>query len=197
MAIQVNGQNVGPIKFTDDKAGKTVHVGPSTPANPVDGDVWIDSDALNNAGKNLISSTALTSGSTKTIAVSADYKDLYVVIRGMTVTASASLSIRLNGDSGANYYDSAGNPFNSLFTLNSIKQGVTTNALHLNINDTQDSVSYMLANVSSTYTSSVNNLPVIFLSTGLWGATSALTSVVLTLSTGAFSGGTLLVYGAN
>ena len=197
MAIQVNGQNVGPIKFTDDRAGKTVHVGPSTPPNPVDGDVWIDSDALNNAGKNLISSTALTSGSTKTIAVSADYKDLYVVIRGMTVTASASLSIRLNGDSGANYYDSGGNPFNSLFTLNSIKPAITTNALHLNINDTQDSVSHMLGTVQATYTSSVNNLPLVFLSTGLWGATAALTSVVLTLSTGAFSGGTLLVYGAN
>ena len=197
MAIQVNGQNVGPIKFTDDRVGKTIHVGPSTPANPVDGDVWIDSDALNNAGKNLISSTSLTSGSTKTIAVSADYKDLYVVIRGMTVTASASLSIRLNGDSGSNYYDSGGNPFNSLFTLNSIKPAVTTNALHLNINDTQDTVSHMLGTVQATYTSSVNNLPLVFLSTGLWGATAALTSVVLTLSTGAFSGGTLLVYGAN
>jgi hypothetical protein len=197
VAIQVNGQHVGPIKFTDDKAGKTIHVGPSTPANPVDGDLWIDSDALNNAGKNLISSTALTSGSTKTIAVSADYKDLYVVIRGMTVTASASLIVRLNGDSGSNYYDSSGNPFNYLFNINSIKPAVTTNSFHLNINDTQDSVSHMLASVASTYTSSINNLPTIFISTGLWGATSALTSVVLTLSTGAFSGGTLLVYGAN
>ena len=99
MAIQLNGQEVGPIKFTDDKPGKTIHVGPVTPTNPVDGDVWIDSDALNNAGKNLVQTVNLTSGSTKTCAVSSDYKDLEIVIRNLEISTSATMSIRLNGDS--------------------------------------------------------------------------------------------------
>ena len=82
MAIQLNGQEIGPIKFTDDKPGKTIHVGPATPVNPVDGDVWIDSDALNNAGKNLLQTVDLsTGGSSKTLNVSSSYKDVESIIR--------------------------------------------------------------------------------------------------------------------
>ena len=62
MAVQLNGQEVGPIKFTDNKPGKTVHVGLSAPANPVDGDVWIYADALNNAGKNCLKTIDLSTG---------------------------------------------------------------------------------------------------------------------------------------
>ena len=86
MAVQINGQELGPIKFTDNKAGKTIHVGPDTPVNPVDGDVWIDSDALNNAGKNLIQSIPLTSGSTKSFTVSSDYKDVEIIIRNLELS---------------------------------------------------------------------------------------------------------------
>jgi hypothetical protein len=28
MAIRLNGQDFGPIKFTDDRPGKTIHIGP-------------------------------------------------------------------------------------------------------------------------------------------------------------------------
>ena len=88
MAVQINGQDVGPVKFTDDRPGKTLHVGLSAPLNPVDGDIWMDSDAQNNAGKNLIQVTDLsTGGSTKTCIVSSDYKDVEIIIRGLNINS--------------------------------------------------------------------------------------------------------------
>ena len=97
MAVQNNGQPVGPLQFTDDRRGKRVFVGPNTPASPIDGDVWIDSDVLNNAGKNLISSVSLT-GASVDLSILTLYKDLYVVFRGVRPSVNATVNITLNDD---------------------------------------------------------------------------------------------------
>jgi hypothetical protein len=198
MAVQLNGQEVGPIKFTDNKPGKTVHVGLSAPANPVDGDVWIDADALNNAGKNLLQTIDLsTGGSTKTCTVSSDYKDAYIVIRGLNITALANLTVTINGDTSASYADSVGASTNALFTLQNIKASVSTNHVTFTIVDTYDSTSHVWAKCEGFYTAHSTNLSSIFLAYGLWRNTSPVTSIDLTLSAGAFAGGTVLVYGVN
>ena len=197
MAVQINGQELGPIKFTDNKAGRTIHVGPDTPVNPVDGDVWIDSDALNNAGKNLIQSVALTSGSTKSFTVSSDYKDVEIIIRNLELSANATMTVRLNGDVASNYVDSAGLATNALFTVDSIKGSVTTGMARITIPDAVSSTNSKVAHIQAIYTSSVNNLPKLFLSWTGYTPTAALTSVVVTLSTGTFVSGTALVYGVN
>jgi len=197
MAIQLNGQEVGPIKFTDDKPGKTIHVGPVTPTNPVDGDVWIDSDALNNAGKNLVQTVNLTSGSTKTCAVSSDYKDLEIVIRNLEVSTNATMSIRLNGDSASNYVDSGGITTTALFLLDSIKSGITTNHLRIQVADVTATTTSKVGHVQGVYTLTSTSLPRLVLNWTGYVPTGAITSVVLTLTTGTFVSGTALVYGVN
>ena len=199
MAVQINGQEVGPIKFTDSLAGKTVHIGQASPVNPVDGDIWIDADALNNAGKNLIQTIDLTSGSTKSCTVSSDYKDVEIIIRGLNISTNASLFVRINGDLTSSYIDSAGLPQTSMFILDSVKSGVTTAHVKLNVVDVNSTTTSKTADIRAVYTSSSTNIPRLFLS---WGAytpatISPITSVTLTLSTGTFVGGTVLVYGVN
>ena len=183
MAVQINGQELGPIKFTDNKAGKTIHVGPDTPVNPVDGDVWIDSDALNNAGKNLIQSVPLTSGSTKSFTVSSDYKDVEIIIRNLELSANAAMTVRLNGDVASNYVDSAGSATNSLFLVDSIKGSVTTGMARITIPDAVASTNSKVAHIQAIYTSSSNNLPKLFLSWTGYTPTAALTSVGVYIAT--------------
>lgn len=201
MAIQVNGQNVGPIKFTDGRAGTTIHIGPSTPINPVDGDVWIDSDVLNNAGKNLVQTIDLsTGGSTKTCTVSPDYKEVEIVIRGLNISAAASLLVRINGDITGSYLDAlnaGGTLSNALFTVDSVKSGSTNGFVKINVFDTTNTTTYKLSTVEGSYVSSVTNLPKIISNSSSYLPTSLVTSVTLTLTAGTFAGGTVLVYGVN
>ena len=198
MAIQLNGQEIGPIKFTDDKPGKTIHVGPATPVNPVDGDVWIDSDALNNAGKNLLQTVDLsTGGSSKTLNVSSSYKDVEIIIRGLTITQIAAMTVLVNGDATASYADAVGSAQSYLFSVGGIKPNVTTNHLRIVGIDTADTTSSLLGRMEGVYTASGTNLPNIFLAYGVWTPVAAVSTIVLNLSAGAFSGGTVLVYGVN
>ena len=201
MAVQINGQELGPIKFTDNRAGKTIHVGPDTPSNPVDGDVWIDSDALNNAGKNLIQTTDLsTGGTTKTCIVSPDYKDVEIIIRGLNISADASLLVRINGDITANYLDAlntSGTLSNALFTVDSVNSGSTNGFVKINVFDTTNTTTYKISTIEGSYVSSTTNLPKIISNSSSYLLTSLVTSVTLTLTAGTFAGGTVLVYGVN
>jgi len=201
VAIQVNGQHVGPIKFTDGRAGTTIHIGPSTPINPVDGDVWIDSDVLNNAGKNLVQTIDLsTGGSTKTCIVSSEYKDLEIVIRGLNISADASLLVRINGDITGSYLDALSTNSvlsNALFTVDNVKSGSTNGFVKINVFDTTNTTTYKLSTVEGSYVSSVTNLPKIISNSSSYLPTSLVTAVTLTLTAGIFAGGTVLVYGVN
>ncbi len=201
MAVQINGQELGPIKFTDSRAGRTVHVGPDNPINPVDGDVWIDSDALNNAGKNLIQTTDLsTGGSIKTCIVSPDYKEVEIVIRGLNISADASLLVRINGDVTANYLDAlnaSGTPSNTLFTVDSVNSGSTNGFVKINVFDTTNTTTYKISTIEGSYVSSVTNLPKIISNSSSYLLTNLVTAVTLTLTAGTFAGGTVLVYGVN
>jgi hypothetical protein len=197
MGLQLNGQDIGPIKFTDDKPGKTIHVGPSTPLNPVDGDVWIDSDQLNNAGKNLLQTIDLsTGGSSKNLTVSTDYKDLCVVVRGLNISANATLFFRVNNDT-THYIDGSNTTTTELFNISSIKSGVSTNNLQFNVYDIRDTTSYTWGKVEGVYTPSVTNFPAITYAYGAYVQTTSITSATISIGAATFVSGTILVYGVN
>lgn len=189
MATTSNGQPLGPILFTDDRLGKRVFIGPNTPSNPTDGDVWFDSDIYNNAGQNLISTVSLT-GSSVDLSVVSEYKNLRVVFRGVQPNGNASVLITVNGDV-TNYASGT-----AMFTIVNYKSGVTTNHMVLDIPDTQDTGSFSWGYLKGFYTNT-NSAVTIIDSTGVFTQTSALTKVTISLSSGAFSGGTALVYGVN
>lgn len=189
MAVQNNGQPVGPILFTDDYPGKRVFIGANQPTNPTDGDIWVDSDVLNNAGKNLISQVSLT-GSSVDLSILSLYKDVYVVFRGVNPSANATVNVRLNDDA-TNYTSGT-----ALFSIANVKSGVTTNHWTIDIVDTQDTTSFTWGYLKGVYTNSSNAVTILD-STQAFTQTGALTKLTISLSTGTFTGGTALVYGVN
>ncbi len=197
MAVQLNGQEVGPVKFTDDKPGKTLHVGLVNPTNPVDGDLWIDSDALNNAGKNLIQTIDANTGTDSiTFAVSPEYKDLHVVLRGLSNTLGGTVLIRTNGAT-TGYLNAGGVATNAFFTVPFLKASVSVNQLQFTIYDAQHSASSMWGRLEGYYADSVSNLTSYVEIMGGQAPGVAVSSINISTIAGNFNGGTILVYGVN
>lgn len=197
MAIQLNGQELGPIKFTDDKAGKTVHVGLGTPTNPVDGDVWIDSDALNNAGKNLLQTVDANTGTdTITFSVSSEYKDIHVVLRGLATTLGGTVLVRTNGAT-TGYLNQGGVATEAFFIVPFLKAGTNVNHLQFTIYDAQHTTSATWGRLEGFYVDSVSNLTSYVEIIGGRAPGVAITSITLNALAGTFNNGTILVYGVN
>jgi hypothetical protein len=189
MAVQNNGQPVGPILFTDDYPGKRVFFGANQPTNPTDGDIWVDSDVQNNAGKNLVSTVTLT-GSSVDLSIISLYKDIYVVFRGVRPSVNATVNITLN-DNTTNYASGT-----ALFSIANVKPAVTTNHWTVDIVDTQDTTSFSWGYLKGVYTNNSDAVTILD-STNAFTQAGALTKLTISLSTGTFSGGTALVYGVN
>jgi hypothetical protein len=197
MAIRINGQEAGPIRFTDDRPGTTIHIGPYLPTTAADGDVWIDSDTQNNAGKNLLQTLNLATivGRTVSLSVNANYKDLYIVIRGLVLSTDADLLVRCNNDV-TSYIDSSGVSSTEIVKLAGIKGGITTNKYSLTFEDTQDSQGFSTCLAQGVYRA-VNNSIVPVLRAGVWLQVQPISSIQLTITAGGFTAGTVLVFGVN
>jgi hypothetical protein len=197
MAIRLNGQDVGAIAFTDNRPGKTIHIGPFLPTSATDGDVWIDSDTQNNAGKNLIQTLNLATvvGRTVNLSINQTYKDAMIIVRGLVLSANADLTVTCNNDL-VSYTDTTGNTTTSILRIPSVKSGITTNKFIFKFEDIQDSQGYQLGTVEGIYRNAANNVFPIFFA-GAWLQIQSLASVQLTISAGGFTAGTVLVYGVN
>lgn len=194
MAVAKNGVPSSPLRFTDTNASSRLFVGVNTPSNPSDGDVWMNSSPLNNAGKNLMSQVTL-SGGTVNLAVNQSYKDACIVIQGLTASAAANLTIYLNSDGSnggsSNYAGTiiGGQGFTTGLFQVPLSSGVTTNGLILTLQDAQDTTSWHMGRLEG------NNGTAI-MAAGLYKSSVEISSVNLVLSTGSMSG-TALVYGVN
>jgi hypothetical protein len=197
MAVKLNGVDVGAIQFTDNRPGKTIHIGPFLPASATDGDVWFDSDTQNNAGKNLLQTINLATivGRVATISVNADYKDTILILRGLNISANADLNVTLNNDI-VSYVDGTGASATQIIKIANIKSGITTNKFTFKFEDVQDNTGYQLAIAEGVYRNASNNVTP-FLLAGAWLQTQPMSSIKLTISAGGFAAGTLLVYGVN
>ena len=197
MAVKLNGVDVGAIQFTDNRPGKTIHIGPFLPTSATDGDVWIDSDTQNNAGKNLLQTLNLATivGRTVNLSINADYKDAYIVVRNLVLSANADLTVTCNNDL-VSYVDASGASSTQLLEILNIKSAITTNKFIFKFEDVQDNQGYQLGTVEGIYRNAANNvLPIFF--AGAWLQVQPVTSVQLTISAGGFTAGTVLVYGVN
>jgi len=197
MAVKLNGVDVGAIQFTDNRPGKTIHIGPFLPTSATDGDVWIDSDTQNNAGKNLLQTLNLATivGRTVNLSVNADYKDLYIVIRGLVLSADGDLIVRCNNDA-VSYIDGGGNTATEIIRLAAIKSGITTNKYSFTFEDTQDTQGFSTCLAQGVYRNAANGI-VPVLRAGVWLQVQVISSIQLTITTGGFTAGTVLVYGVN
>jgi hypothetical protein len=197
MAIRLNGQEVGAIQFTDNRPGKTIHIGPFLPATATDGDVWFDSDTQNNAGKNLLQTLNLATivGRSVSLSVNADYKDLYIVIRGLVLSADADLLVRCNNDVSS-YIDGSGTQATEIVKIAGVKSGITTNKYSFTFEDTQDNQGFTTCLAQGVYRTIINNVTPI-LRAGVWLQVQPISSIQLTITAGGFTAGTVLVYGVN
>jgi hypothetical protein len=197
MAVKLNGVDVGAIQFTDNRPGKTIHIGPFLPTSATDGDVWIDSDTQNNAGKNLLQTLNLATivGRTVNLSVNADYKDLYIIIRGLVLSADADLIVRCNNDV-VSYIDASGTTATEIVRLASIKSGITTNKYSFTFEDTQDTQGFSTCLAQGVYRTAANTV-VPILRSGVFLQIQPISSVQLTITAGGFTAGTVLVYGVN
>jgi hypothetical protein len=197
MAIRLNGKDSGPIQFTDDRPGRTIHVGPYVPASATDGDVWIDSDTQNNAGKNILQNLNLATivGRSVNISINSGYKDSYIVFRGMTLSANADLTVTCNNDL-VSYVDSTGTAATQLFKIAGIKASTTTNKFTIKLDDITDSTGYQTGILEGVYKDTANVTKPVFL-TGAWLQAQAVSSLQITISAGGFASGSILVYGVN
>jgi len=197
MAVKLNGVDVGAIQFTDNRPGKTIHIGPFLPTNATDGDVWIDSDTQNNAGKNLLQTLNLATivGRTVNLSINGEYKDALIIIRGLVLSANADLNVTCNNDN-VSYTDAAGASATQILKVPNIKSGITTNKFMFKFEDIQDNQGFQLGTVEGIYRNVANNVVPIFFA-GAWLQIQALSSVQLTISAGGFTAGTVLVYGVN
>jgi hypothetical protein len=197
MAVKLNGVDVGAIQFTDNRPGKTIHIGPFLPTNATDGDVWIDSDTQNNAGKNLLQTLNLATivGRTVNLSINGEYKDALIIVRGLVLSANADLNVTCNNDA-VSYTDTGGASTTQILKIANIKSGITTNKFMFKFEDIQDNQGFQLGTVEGIYRNATNNvLPIFF--AGAWLQVQALSSVQLTISAGGFTAGTVLVYGVN
>lgn len=191
MAIQQNGQPASQLVFVDNKPGTRIFVGETAPVGMVEGDIWLDSDALNNAGKNLISVNSLTTGSTFNIPVVTDaYKDLYIAFRGLNVSATASLFINVNNNN-TNYTVGS-----NLFTISNLKSATTTNHWTVEIPDFKATNVFSFACLKGVYTNSSNSTVILY-SHNSFNLVDNISSIQLSLSTGTFTSGSVLLYGVN
>lgn len=197
MAIRLNGQDVGAIQFTDNRPGKTIHIGPFLPATAVDGDIWFDSDTQNNAGKNLLQTLNLATivGRTVNLSVSADYKDLFIIVRGLVLSADADLLVRCNNDVQS-YIDSSGAQATEIIKLPAIKSAITTNKYSFTFEDVQDTQGFTTCLAQGVYRNAANAITPV-LRSGVWLQVQPISSVQLTITAGGFTAGTVLVYGVN
>ena len=157
-------------------------------------------------GITLISTTAMTSGSSITLSsIPQTYNYLYVTITSWRGSGNAELRLTFNGAASASDYtdltDVGDSAFNdSYITLSPNQLSSATNSfMRLNFPNYSDSTSWKIVERTA-----VNNDTVVSGSArvrmglvGIKDVTTAITSLVFTLSTGTFAAGTLNLYGVN
>jgi len=189
MAVQSNGQPVGPISFTDELPGKRIFIGQNSPTNPTSGDLWLDSDIFNNAGKNFISGVGLVGSSTNLSISSPLYKDVFVVFRNVRSSSDADITITLNG-SVTGYTPGP----TALFTISNVKTGVTTNHWSIEIPDVE-AEAFKWARIEGSFTNGSNSVTILN-SVASYNFSNTLTTMTVSASAGTLSG-TALIYGVN
>ena len=187
MAITNNGQPQGPIQFTDATTGSRIFIGGTTPTTPAPGDIWIDSDLQNNAGKNAISETVLSTNAVS-LVVPSSYKDLCLVLKNVLVSTAADLVVKLNADS-ANYVSGS-----ALHTVSNLKVA-GSNLIIITIQETQ-AATPKTSRIEGVYFTNSNVATTLNAVNG-YTQTSPISTINLSTSAGTFSGGTATVYGVN
>ena len=138
-------------------------------------------------------------------SISGSYRDLMLVVNYGTTVAGQDLRIRLNGDTGLNYFDvtmngngsttsSGGGGNNNRFDIDSYgTPGTITGQIQFSVIDYSASDKH-----KSTLTRMDNSATATRAIAGRWASTSAVTSIVVYVSASTFLAGTSMsLYGVS
>jgi hypothetical protein len=135
-------------------------------------------------------------------SISANYKNLHLLIYGVNNSANWSDVLRVNGDSGSNYYASATSSTETattqIQTMSSADDTFTSNAFYFTFVEYANTsihkliISKAVANDATTPTSRRIRQ---FL--GFWNSTSAINQITWDSNTGDISAGSYRLYGEN
>jgi len=170
------------------------------------GSAWVTIGGSSSGGMTLISTTALTSGSTQVLSsIPTSYKNLYLVIRDVKFLVAAGLKFRFNSDSTANRhalqqsFTVANQSFNTT-GIDMLQSGLNATTelgmITCSIPDYANTVTWKQVEINafvSASTSTNYNWDKTF---GFYNQTSAITSIDL-VTTSTFVDGTALLYGVS
>jgi len=155
--------------------------------------------------------TTLTGASVTISSISQDYKNLYVLLKNVVLSANNILGLRLNGDTGNNYAFVgispsssgsstiiAGNPDDKYTLARDV--GTLTTALNkgqIEFTITRYTDTDQVAIFSNAYSVHTNTDFQSTFFTGVYDCSAAITSLTVKPNSGTFSGGTIYVYGVN
>jgi hypothetical protein len=162
---------------------------------------------LSAGGMTLISSTTLSGASVTFSSIPATYKDLRLIFRNpLVATGSASIVMRVNGDSGSNRYRSTGGSVQPGLTFNATyweifyenSSSVGNGLGEVIIPDYANATSWKImrsiaANVDPS-NSSNTGISAYF---NIYNQTAAISSLVVLPSSGNWTSGTVELYGVN
>jgi hypothetical protein len=151
----------------------------------------------------LISTTTLSGSSVTLSSIPSTYKNLQLIVRNFDPSADGyGLSVRVNGDSGANRhftsftFDTSNQAFNdTLWTFGNADNGTANGLLVFTLFDYTNTNTWKLAHNISVVNSEYNNANLTMQQTHhAYNQTNAITSLDLSVLTGTFTG-TVLLYG--
>jgi hypothetical protein len=155
-------------------------------------------------GMTLISSTSLSGSSTTLSSIPATYKDLVLIIRGLTSSDEIYSRLRFNGDSGSNRHkefqyssaDTTDTAFDNTFFNLSISDSSVANGLwYISIPDYANTTTWKIMNGygftnNQTTTTNFHKQTRV----GVYNQTGAISSLEIFIGSGTI-GGTALLYG--
>ena len=166
--------------------------------------IW--ADAAGGGGMELISSTALSGNSVTLSSIPSTFIDLQIRIFNMTHNASGSsvaqMKLRLNTDTGSNYYqipygilDNDDNIGSSWIGLSPNYQSTGDNLMEIKIPNYAGS-SKKFVDYKGAFWDNINNRAEVGGQVGFWNNTAAITSITILDNFGnSFTGGTINLYG--
>lgn len=156
-----------------------------------------------------IASGSLSGATTTVSSFSSSYTDLYLVITDVSGDTSGSLTLRINGDTTANFHVSnymqaeVGQTFQSgqsittsiLTATGALNTPDNNNAVYLYIYDYNNSTVRKNYQLQAITNSGGNNATCALVAFGGYQGTSAVTSIEIRIASGSFDGGTYVLYG--
>jgi hypothetical protein len=178
----------------------------------VNGGATAPSWAAPSGGQTLLSTTSLTGAAVTISTISAAYKHLFIVVKGVYLATAGNVGMTLNGDTGSKYtYNqivkddaSVGGGYNNAFTsMPGFRGCPNTAATPANLANAQISIpNYTATDQVSIYTNAGGRVGTTnagvstMVQTATYDCSAAISSITFTPDYN-FSGGTVYIYGVN